>query len=87
MKPGIVFAAIAAVAVIAFGVYMIDFDTSGELAAPDVDVSVEGGEVPEVDADVGDVDVGTEEVTVEVPDVDVTPPEDDGVVETDTSEN
>lgn len=53
----------------AFGV--IDFSASGEVEAPDVDVSVEGGELPEVNADVMDVDVGTEEVTVEVPEVEV----------------
>ena len=48
---------------------IIDFSADGELEAPEV--SVEGGELPEVDADVADIDVGTEEVTVEVPEVEV----------------
>lgn len=50
---------------------IIDFSAQGDVEAPDVDVSVDGGELPDVDADVADVDVGTEEVTVEVPEVDV----------------
>ena len=37
----------------------------------DVDVSVEEGELPEVDAEVGSIETGTETETVEVPDVDV----------------
>lgn len=47
---------------------------------PDVDVSAEGGKVPEYDVDAADVDVkaGTETREVEVPtvDVDVKPPAD-----------
>lgn len=43
---------------------------------PDVDVSAEGGKVPEYDVDAADVEVKTEERTVTVPDVDVTMPED-----------
>lgn len=42
---------------------------------PDVDVSAEGGKVPEYDVDAADVEVKTEERTVKVPDVDVTMPE------------
>lgn len=44
----------------------------GEL--PDVDVSAEGGKVPEYDVDAADVDVKTEKREVTVPDVDVTMP-------------
>ncbi|WP_265570180.1 hypothetical protein [Sphingomicrobium nitratireducens] len=65
------------VAVVIFAILwatdIIDFAAKGDLEAPDVDVSVEGGEVPNIDADVADIDVGTEtkNVTVEVPDVDI----------------
>ncbi|MDO6588194.1 hypothetical protein Q4543_22095 [Salipiger sp. 1_MG-2023] len=85
--------AVVAIAAIAFGAYMIDFDVTEEGALPDVDVSVEGGDLPEVDAEVGsittgtttetvevpdvDIDVDTEEAEVKVPTVDVTPPADD----------
>lgn len=94
MRKGPVIAAVAVAAVVVgFGAYMIDFDVTDEGALPDVDVAVEGGEMPEVEADVGSIEVGTKEETVEVPDVDVevdtkeaevtlpdievTPPEDD----------
>ncbi|MBV7409138.1 hypothetical protein [Maritimibacter sp. DP1N21-5] len=87
---GIVIGLVAIIA-IAFGIYMVDFDVTEDGALPDVDVSVNGGEMPEVDAEVGEIEVGseTEEVTVpdvdidteqaevEVPTVDVTPPDDD----------
>lgn len=62
---------VVAIAVIGFGAYMVDFDMSGETRLPDVDVSVEEGELPEVDAEVGSIETGTETETVEVPDVDV----------------
>lgn len=44
----------------------------GEL--PDVDVSAEGGNVPEYDVDAADVDVTSEKREVTVPDVDVNMP-------------
>ena len=44
----------------------------GEL--PDVDVSAEGGKVPEYDVDAADVDVKTEKREVTVPDVDINMP-------------
>ncbi len=45
----------------------------GEL--PDVDVSAEGGKIPEYDVDAADVDVKTEKREIEVPtDVDVNMP-------------
>ncbi|SHH02198.1 hypothetical protein [Cognatishimia maritima] len=77
MKPSMIFAVIAGVLVLAFGIYMIDIDQTQETRLPDVDVSVEGGQLPEFDADVGDIEVGTKEVTVEVPTVDVQSPEED----------
>lgn len=70
-KTGGIILAIVAVVVVAFGIYMVDFDVTDEGALPDVDVAVEGGELPEVDADVGSIDVGTETETVTVPDVDI----------------
>lgn len=73
MKIGAVIAAIIAVIAIGFGIYMIDVDQTQEARMPEV--NVEGGQMPEFDADVGDVDVVEEEVTVEVPKVKVTPPE------------
>lgn len=45
---------------------------------PDVEVDVEGGNLPKYDVDAPDVDVGTKEVTVEVPDVEVKKPGDPG---------
>lgn len=62
---------VVAVAAIAFGVYMIDLDVTEEGALPDVDVSVDSGKLPEVDAEFGEVVVGTTDETVKVPDVDV----------------
>lgn len=47
----------------------IDKTEEGEL--PDVDLSVEGGNLPEYDVDTADVSVETQEQEVEVPDVDV----------------
>lgn len=81
MKLGAILGIIVVVLAIIFGIYMIDVDVEGEVRAPDVDVSVEGGEMPEVDAEVGDIDVGTEEVTVEVPTVDVQSPEEEAAEE------
>ncbi|MBT8423666.1 MAG: hypothetical protein HKN98_01700 [Silicimonas sp.] len=75
MKPGIIAAVIAAVAVVAFGIYYFDVDQTQDASLPDVDISVEGGEMPEYDVETGDVDVGTEEVTIQVPTVDVESPE------------
>ncbi|WP_434457477.1 hypothetical protein JQR85_00880 [Stutzerimonas urumqiensis] len=51
----------------------IDKEQDGDL--PDVDVNVEGGELPEYDVDAPDVDVGTEQKTITVPDIDVDMPE------------
>lgn len=45
----------------------------GEL--PDVDVTAEGGQLPEYDVETADVEVGTREEQVTVPDIDVTMPD------------
>ena len=92
MKTGATIALVAAAAVvIAAGVYMVDIDMTDDGALPDVDVSVEGGELPEFDADVGSIEAGTttetvavpevevdtREAQIEVPTISVNPPEDD----------
>lgn len=48
---------------------LIDFDASGDLEAPRVEVT--GGEVPSVDVDTADIEVGTKTETIEVPTIDV----------------
>ena len=45
----------------------------GEL--PDVEVTAEGGQLPEYEVETADVEVGTREETVTVPDIDVTMPD------------
>lgn len=83
MKPGIIIAALVAAAAIAIGVYMVDVDMTEDAALPDVDVSVEGGNLPEFDVQTGDVEVGTETREVTVPTVEVqTPEEDNGAAQT-----
>jgi len=67
-----VIAGLAAILVIAFAIFFIDIDLTEEGSLPDVDVSVEGGNLPEFDAQTGSVSVTEEEVDVEVPDVEVT---------------
>ena len=62
MKTGTTIAAAVAAAV-----YMIDIDQTQEGALPDVDISVEGGQLPEFDAEVGTVSLGETQVEVEIP--------------------
>ena len=81
MKAGSIIAVIVVAIAIGFGIYFIDVDQTEEGSMPDVDVSVEGGEMPEFDADVGDIETGTEEVTIEVPTLDVQSPEEDAAEE------
>ena len=61
----------------ALGLAACDVDQTEEGSLPDVDVNVEGGNMPEYDVETADVEVGTQEKTVTVPDVDVTMPDDD----------
>jgi hypothetical protein len=74
-------AIIAVIAVVALALAWVlglfNVDTSGRLVAPEV--TVEGGEVPNVDVETADIDVGTETTTIEVPTVDIDRPNDDGV--------
>lgn len=81
MKPGVIIGAVALVALIAFGIYMVDIDQTEEARLPNVEVTAEGGNMPEFDAEVGDIDVGSKEVTVEVPTVDVESPEEERVAD------
>ena len=81
MKLGYVLGAIVIALLVAFGIYFVDVDQTQEGELPDVDVSVEGGQLPEADAEVGDIDVGTEEVEVEVPTVDIQSPEEEAAEE------
>lgn len=68
----IIAAAVATIAAIAIGVYMIDVEQTEQASLPDVDVSVEGGNMPEFDAEVGSIEMTEETVDVTVPNVDVT---------------
>lgn len=77
MKPAAIIGAVVAVFVVAFGIYMFDVDQTEEARLPDVDVSVEGGNMPEFDVEAGEIETGTKEVTVTVPTVEVNPPEED----------
>lgn len=58
---------------IALGGCQAEQTQEGEL--PDVDVAVEGGQLPEYEVETADVEVGTREETVTVPDIDVTMPD------------
>ena len=77
MKTGYIIAGVVAVCAIAFSVYFVDVDQTEEAALPDVDVSVEGGNLPEFEVETGDIETGTAEVEVTVPTIDVESPEED----------
>ncbi|MBO6885555.1 MAG: hypothetical protein JJ869_18545 [Marivita sp.] len=77
MKIGAILAGVVLVAAVVFGVYMVDIDQTEEGAMPTV--SIEGGNLPEYDAEVGDIEVGERDVTVTVPTIDVESPEEDAV--------
>lgn len=66
----IVVAVIVLLAVVGYALGLFNFDTSGQLKTPEVSVS--GGEIPEVQLETGDIDIGTEKATVPVPEVNVT---------------
>ena len=76
---GIILVVIAIIVAILFFTGFFEADVDGEIRAPEV--SVQGGEMPDVNVDAGDIEVGSEEetVTVEVPTVDVQSAEEDGV--------
>lgn len=75
MKPAVFIAAAVTVVLLIIGVYMIDIDQTQETRLPNVDVTVEGGQLPEFDAKVGEIETGTKEVTVTVPTIDIQSPE------------
>lgn len=77
MKTGSILGIVAAVAVVAFGFYFFDVNQTEEASLPDVDVTVEGGNMPEFEVESGDIETGTEEVTVVVPTLDIESPEED----------
>jgi hypothetical protein len=54
-------------AIVAIGTGFVNLNTSGELRAPKVNVSAQGGEIPKVDVDTKEVVVGTTERNVGVP--------------------
>ncbi len=66
---GIIIIVILVLFGLAWATGIISFDQTQEGALPDV--SVDGGQLPRVDADVADVDVGTKNEVVEVPTIDV----------------
>ena len=68
----IILVVLAVLALLAYALGLFNVDSSGELEAPDVDISAEGGSVPDVQVEAADVDVGTTTETVKLPDVDVT---------------
>ncbi|WP_424972794.1 hypothetical protein [Dinoroseobacter sp. S76] len=76
--PYVVAAAVAAVMLVAGTVYMVDIDQTEEAALPDV--TIEGGNLPEFEAEVGDVSVG--ETTVTVPTLEIETPEEEQRAET-----
>lgn len=67
----IIVAVIAVLAVVAYALGLFNVDASGDLKTPEVSLS--GGEIPEIDVNTADVSIGSEEVTVDVPTVDIEP--------------
>ena len=59
--------ALVGLAVLAQMTGLLDFDTSGRIRAPAIDVKVSGGELPDVDVETAKVKVGVTEKTVELP--------------------
>lgn len=74
----IILVVVVVLAVLAYALGLFNVDASGDLRAPDVDVAVEGGEMPEMQVETADIDVGTKTEEIEVPTIDVTPAGDDG---------
>ena len=71
----LIFKSLALIGCISLAACDVDQTKEGEM--PDVDVSANGGQMPEFDVDAAEVKVGTENKTVEVPTVEVDPPKDD----------
>ena len=77
MKIGAIIGAVVVAAAIGFGIYMVDIDQTQETVMPEIEI--EGGQLPEFNADVGEISVTEETVTVTVPQVNITPPEEENV--------
>lgn len=75
MKTGTILAVAVAAVAIGFGVYMIDIEQTQEASLPDIDMSIEGGNLPEFEAEVGTIETGTEEITMDVPTIEFQSPE------------
>ena len=58
---------VAIVAVLAY--FFIDIDQTRAAKLPDVDITVEEGQLPEFKVETGSIEVGTEEKTILVPKV------------------
>jgi len=67
----VILAIVALVLVVLLATGILNVNQTKDGALPDVDVSAEGGQVPEFDVDAKEVVVGTTERNVSVPDVDI----------------
>ena len=74
---GAAVAVLGVAALIAFGVYMVDVEQTEEASLPNVNITAEGGNLHEFDAEVGDVNVGEEDVTITVPTINIESPEEE----------
>lgn len=73
MKTGLIITgAVATIAIVGAGMYMVDIDQTQEAALPEVEINVEAGQLPKFDAEVGSIQMTEEEVTMEVPNVEIT---------------
>jgi hypothetical protein len=61
----LVLVVLAAIVGVATG--FVDLNSSGQLRAPKVNVTAQGGEVPRIDVDTKEIVVGTKETDVRVP--------------------
>ncbi|WP_425038153.1 hypothetical protein [Primorskyibacter sp. S187A] len=75
MKTAVVLGSVIVAAAIGFGIYMVDITQTEETRLPEI--SIDGGQLPSFDADVGSIEMTEEEVTVTVPQLEVTPPQED----------
>ena len=75
----ILLALLAILAAIGFATGFFRADTSGELKAPDIDVSVKGGSIPDVDVDAKklELETKTETINVTTPTLEVSEGKDD----------
>lgn len=73
----ILLALLAILAAIGFATGFFSADMNGRIKAPNVDVSVKGGELPDVDVDSKKIEMGTKKETIEVPTIGVSNGADD----------